>query len=270
LLKKVVNTVKKSFISLDTPPEPSSVVVVKRKYSSLARDLNYKKRVTWFDLSPELPVAVVEYIGSYPTNTNVHGNAKHISAPYRRTTTQQKTAIREGLKNNKPPKEIRREVNKANPDSVLGPRVVHDANKKDNPENIRSANVADEILSVLNKFNGSPYIREVITTNPQKPPAVICYTDEQLKLMKNAIVNGCIIGLDRTFNVSSCYITVVCFKNKNVIKKNTPEPPIMLGPIFMHWDGNFETYHRFISHLQIKLSDVQHHNIVLAQTRRQQ
>jgi transposase-like protein len=26
--------------------------------------------------------------------------------------------------------------------------------------------------------------------------------------------------------------------------------------------GNFETYHRFISHLQIKLSDVQHHNIV--------
>jgi hypothetical protein len=33
-----------------------------------------------------------------------------------------KNAIREGLKNNKPPKEIRREVNKANPDSVLGPR----------------------------------------------------------------------------------------------------------------------------------------------------
>jgi hypothetical protein len=36
----------------------------------------------------------------------------------------------------------------------------------------------------------------------------------------------------------------------------------MLGPIFIHWDGNFETCHRFISHLQIKLSDVQHHNIV--------
>ena len=51
-------------------------------------------------------------------------------------------------------------MNKANADSVLGPRVVHDAkynaNKKDKPENIRSANVADEILNVLNKFNGSP------------------------------------------------------------------------------------------------------------------
>ena len=31
----------------------------------------------------------------------------------------------------------------------------------------------------------------------------------------------------------------------------------MLGPIFMHWDGNLETCHR----LQIKLSDIQHHNI---------
>ena len=57
-------------------------------------------------------------------------------------------------------------MNKANPDSVLGPRVVHDAkynaNKKDNPENIRSANVADEILNVLNKFNGSPFIRNYL------------------------------------------------------------------------------------------------------------
>ena len=76
--------VKQSFISLDPPSEPSSVVVVKRKYS------NHKKRVTWFDMSPKLPVAVVEYISSYPTNTNVHGNAKHINAPYRHTTTLNK------------------------------------------------------------------------------------------------------------------------------------------------------------------------------------
>jgi hypothetical protein len=44
--------------------------------------------------------------------------------------------------------------------------------------------------------------------------------------------------------------------------KRIHHPPIMLGPIFIHWDGNFETCHHFISHLQIKLSDVQHHNIV--------
>jgi hypothetical protein len=40
--------VKKSFISLDPPPEPSSVVVVKRKYSSLARDLKNERLFYFF------------------------------------------------------------------------------------------------------------------------------------------------------------------------------------------------------------------------------
>jgi hypothetical protein len=31
-------------------------------------------------------------------------------------------------------------------------------------------NVADDILAVLNKFNDSSFIKEVITTNPQKTP----------------------------------------------------------------------------------------------------
>jgi hypothetical protein len=53
-VKKVVNTVKKSFISLDPPPEPSSVVVVKRKYSSLARDLTFSD--CGFLLSGSAPV----------------------------------------------------------------------------------------------------------------------------------------------------------------------------------------------------------------------
>jgi hypothetical protein len=66
--------------------------------------------------------------GSYPTNTNVHGNAKHISAQYRRTTTQQKPQSEKVWKIISPQKKLGgRWSNKANPDSVLGLRVVHDA-----------------------------------------------------------------------------------------------------------------------------------------------
>lgn len=43
-------------------------------------------------------------------------------------------------------------MNKAHPDSVLGPQAVHDAqyiaNTNDHQENIRSATVADEILKI--------------------------------------------------------------------------------------------------------------------------
>jgi hypothetical protein len=81
-----------------------------------------------------------------------------------------------------------------------------------------SANVADEILSVLNKFNGSPYIREVITTNPQKPPAVICHTDEQLKLMN---AKNDIMMLDiRQYYLQMGYETMVSFKIPIPMHKN--------------------------------------------------
>jgi hypothetical protein len=58
---------------------------------------------------------------------------------------------------------------------------------------------------------------EVITTNPKKPPSVICYTDEQIKLLITAIENGSVIGVDRTFNLSSFSgIVLQMFNTQNV------------------------------------------------------
>jgi len=57
------NFVKKSFVSLEPQPDPTIVVNLKRKYSVLSRNNNYKKRVSWFEGNPKMPVAIVEYIG---------------------------------------------------------------------------------------------------------------------------------------------------------------------------------------------------------------
>ena len=110
----------------------------------------------------------------------------------------------------------------------------------------------DEIIAVLNQFNDIKFIKEVLTTKSQKPPSVICYTDEQLTLLTNAIDNGCILGIDRTFNLSSCFLTVICFKCHNVDSRDTKDHPILMGSLFLSWDGNEDTYHRFLSHLQTK------------------
>ena len=88
------------------------------------------------------------------------------------------------------------------------------------------------------------------------------YTDEQIKLLITAIENGSVIGVDRTFNLSSCYVTVLCFKNTNVIRRNSLNSPIMFGPIFLSWDGQEDTYQRFMSHLQNKLKGVQQSSII--------
>lgn len=120
----------------------------------------------------------------------------------------------------------------------------------------------DEIIAVLNQFNDIKFIKEVLTTKSQKPPSVICYTDEQLTLLTNAIDNGCILGIDRTFNLSSCFLTVICFKCHNVDSRDTNDHPILMGSLFLSWDGNEDTYHRFLSHLQTKLKNTDHTKIV--------
>ena len=150
---------------------------------------------------------------------------------------EQKAIIQEGITHQKPSSEIRRQANKTNPDNIIGPKVVHNAqynmHKASNPDTPNRVNVADDILDVLNKFNESSLIKEVIPTNAKKNPSVIYYTDEQIKLLITAIENGSDIGVDRTFNVSSCYDTTLCFKNTNVIRRNSSNSPIMFSPIFL-------------------------------------
>jgi len=39
-------------------------------------------------------------------------------------------------------------------------------------------------------------------------------------------------------------------------------PPVMLGPMLLHWDGNMDSYHKFTSHLQAKLADIDQTNLI--------
>ncbi len=39
----------------------------------------------------------------------------------------------------------------------------------------------------------------------------------------------------------------------NLIQKGTAHPPIMLRPIMFHYDGTYETYHQFCSHMKCAL-----------------
>jgi hypothetical protein len=36
----------------------------------------------------------------------------------------------------------------------------------------------------------------------------------------------------------------------------------MLGPMLLHWDGNMDSYHKFTSHLQAKLADIDQTNLI--------
>ena len=126
-------------------------------------------------------------------------------------------------------------------------------------------NVADDIQMVLSEFHEHPFMQEIIQQKG-KPPCVILYLEDDL----NDILNFCtssashpsIVGIDRTFNLGACFATILVYHNTNLIRKGTTNPPIMLGAVYLHWDGLYATYHRFLSHLQSKLGE----NICALQT----
>jgi hypothetical protein len=58
-----------------------------------------------------------------------------------------------------------------------------------------------------------------------------------------------IIGVNRTFNLGACFVTTTVFQEKKLKRKDKTTNPIILGPVYLHWDGAFHTYQRFFTHL---------------------
>jgi transposase-like protein len=82
-------------------------------------------------------------------------------------------------------------------------------------------------------------------------PSVICYTKEQLSDLKSFLSTpDGVIGVDRTFSLGKCFVTTTVFKSHKVLRKGTGEPPILIGPLLLHWDGKQENYYRFFAHLR--------------------
>jgi len=92
-------------------------------------------------------------------------------------------------------------------------------------------------------------------------PSVVLYTQEQINDIRRFCSHGSVnatrsvLCVDRTFNVSTLYVTVTVFKHRGVVRKATGDNPLFLGPVFLHGDGKFTTYLRFFSHLGGLLSD---------------
>ena len=59
------------------------------------------------------------------------------------------------------------------------------------------------------------------------------------------------------------HVTVSCFKQLSVVRHTTREPPLFLGPAFIHDNSDVATYSMFFSHLKTHLMDVDTENLVI-------
>ncbi len=58
-----------------------------------------------------------------------------------------------------------------------------------------------------------------------------------------------VLGIDRTFNLCDVFVTVTSFKCKTVLRKESKNHPIFIGPIFLHGSATHDVYDLFFSHL---------------------
>lgn len=247
-------------------PQPENIVTIHRYYSTLKRDNSYKRRVSWFETLPQhqllnIHVAVIEYIGTSPRHGQPHGNAKNTTQEYIRTKPEVFDKIKTGIEQRQSSSEIYK--NLVLTDSDNAPRDRHQIrNKKYNEKKKSSSsaigNVADEIIEVLAMVNNDSFVQEVVYTHGNnKPPSIICYTKQQLDDLKQFLMTDqdCILGIDRTFNLGAVYVTNLVYKNKKVVSKETGDHPIFIGPMFLHWEGSFLSYHTFLSHVKARIQE---------------
>ena len=88
------------------------------------------------------------------------------------------------------------------------------------------------------------------------PPCTVSYEARQIDDIKRFCTStrGAILGIDRTFNLGHCYVTVTTFKFLDAVRQRTNEPPVFLGPTYLHWDATVTTYANFLHHLRVKLA----------------
>ena len=150
-----------SWEPLDPQPEEGRVLVVSRYYAT-KQDPNFKKCVSYFMNATDTSlakVALFEYQGKEPTQTDSHGNAQ-ANIGFIRTNPKTLDTIKEKVSCKKP-KEIYAEMKLD--DSMICARdfcVVRNKkyNEKKKSKNKRSniENIADEILDVISMVNAHP------------------------------------------------------------------------------------------------------------------
>lgn len=236
-------------------PQPTNVYKVHRYYATLKRDDSYKKRVTCIEGHTMADVIVVEYCGVNNTPAKPHGNSQK-AIPYQRTDPRvlEKAYIES---KSKPPREVYHDMLLNN--SFEAPNDFQQIRSKKYHEKHKDGertykNVAEEILVVINMLQNDPNIQEIIHMK-NKAPCIILYSNDQIIDMRTNISKGSVMGVDRTFNLGSCFVTSTVYKNEAVIHKESNLSPIFLGPMLLHWDADFKSFHAFFSHLQRELAE---------------
>jgi len=123
------------------------------------------------------------------------------------------------------------------------------------------SNLADEVQTIMSRLSddNEDFIQSVYVQNT-RAPVIVLYSQNQIDDLRLLCSQDCpsnlrsVLSVDRTFNLSSLFVTVMVFRKRKVTRKCTQELLIFIGPIMLHGDGRYATYHHFFSHVNAALN----------------
>jgi hypothetical protein len=247
--------------------------VIRKVFNTLKRNPAFQRRTTMFfgvpsDHSEVLQRCMVEYVGpdlDEGSSEVPHGNSKHKTAPYIHCNDDVMEEARKLLLAKTSPKEVYDKLlNVRNPiDSVRDLKQVSNLNARLNTDEIEQAlgkSVADDVVKMMSDLiqGKTDYVRKVWIDQSGRPCYAL-YFDWQIEDIRNNCTTKAkhpsVLGIDRTFNIGPCYLTITCYQQMNVRRTKTLTNPIIPGPMYLHWDGKYQTYADFLHHLSVQLDN---------------
>lgn len=250
---------KKVYTPIHPQPDSDRVIVVIKHTAVLKRASGFKKRVVWLESEREKSIAIWQYVGDFPSEQSVHGNAKRSGNHYVRTDPEVMKDIKAGVFQ-KAPTELFLDLQRKFPDnaarSVKQIKDVKHKARNMGSNRATQSNVADEVLEVLGMLQDQPRFVQRVYMNGDSPPSVICYFKETIADIRSflAASEDQVLGVDRTFNLGKCFVTTIVYKSLKVLRKESNDHPILFGPMLIHWDGRSDTYHEFFAHVRSMLA----------------
>ncbi|KAK7505537.1 hypothetical protein BaRGS_00003282 [Batillaria attramentaria] len=193
-----------------------------------------------------------------------HGNSS-VGRPFIRTLPEVMEAMKESLSSGNKPKAV---YNKhiSGEDLAAGPRNLKQVQNlkyatTKQAEQTSYNNFADHIQQVLAQFHVGDSCIQQVSFLRDRSPVIILYNYKQLKdisrfCCSHPLGEVTVLGLDKTYNLGSVFVTCTNFKHLGVRRCDTGEHPITIGPAMLHGSSDEETFQVFFSHLSHKLRKV--------------
>lgn len=227
-------------------------VMKRRSYVNLSLKSLRRTIITASDTASTIPkdLVFVQYIfeeGEQQVRVKQHGNAKSSRCgAYRRTMSSTREMIKEQISTLPAREAVHKVIEKRGGIMEIGsagalPRnraQVYNIAKEAKKE--KSIGMDDPVLQVLVKAKEEQqgrsediFIREI----PLFPePIVFLATDQQLLDIERFCTNPekfCVLGVDATFQIASCYFTVTTYRNL-LLTTEKGNHPVCIGPGILH------------------------------------